>query len=131
MRVAVVSTVFFVGCGGAKIQNRLNQEHARSGLVKIRNAQKIFKASSQSGKYGTLEELAKAKLIDSSLSAGKYKGYLFKVRGDGASYEAVAVPEKYGYTGFWSFYVNEEGTIRGEVKSGQEATVNDPPIKTE
>ncbi len=123
--------VVAIGCSSNGVQKRLNQEHARSSLMKIKNAQMAFKAKNQSGAYGTLEDLSAAKLIEPALATGKYKGYLFKVRLKDASFEAVATPVSYGNTGYWSFYVNNLGVIHGAMKNGQEATTNDPPIKSD
>ena len=63
--LVIVVIAFITGCGVSRMQNRLNQEHARSFLVKIKDAQIAFKSKSQDGVYGTLEELSATKFIDS------------------------------------------------------------------
>jgi hypothetical protein len=57
-------------------------------------------------------------------------GYRFelRVKPDGQSFEAVATPVEYGKTGRLSFYVNEEGSIRGADKGGAGASAGDPDI---
>lgn len=119
------------GCSLAGVRVRLNEEAARATLVKIKEAQTAFKLNSGQGRYGTLQELLVARLIDQTIATGSYRGYVIKIRATEHSFEAVAVPHVYGQTGYWSFFVNEKGILRGEVKGGQEATANDPPIRSE
>jgi hypothetical protein len=121
-----------IGCSSTKgIHSRLNQEAIRATLIKIHEAQMTFRSKKENGKYGTLQELLTAGLIDSTIATGNYRGYFVKVRVTDNSFEAVAIPQIYGQTGSWSFFVNEEGVIRGEVKGGREATISDPPIQIE
>ena len=108
------------------IPSRLNQERAVTSLRSIRAAQLSFKSTKGVGKYGTLDELAAAKLIDPTLASGIKNGYRFEVRVKNGSFEAVAVPLKDKY---WSFYLDESGVIRGTVKDGAEANASDQPVR--
>lgn len=111
------------------LEYTLNQDKAESSMKAIRAAQATFRAQRGNGGYGTLEELAANKLIDPAIASGIKDGYKFKVEVSGTSFKATAVPLKYKETGSWSFYLDESGIIRGNVKEGAEATVNDPPLR--
>ena len=96
----------------------------------IRAAQQRYKSTKGVGKYGSLRELVEADLLKSSLSNGEESGYRFAIRTSDMGYVATAVPLKYGVggTGFFSYYVDETGTIRAADKNGEEAGKDAPPI---
>jgi hypothetical protein len=102
-------------------------------LKAIRSAQTTFRAGKGNGRYGSLEDLAAAGLIDPSLAGGMKDGYRFTIKVTGSSYHAFAVPIKYGWkdggTGSWSYYLDDTGVIRGSVNNGMEANANDPPVR--
>jgi type IV pilus assembly protein PilA len=86
------------------------------------------------GKYGTLEQLAAANLIDDQLASGTRNGYRFKItlpisasRAE-QGFETFAVPAEYPNTGRRSFFMNQTGVICGADKHGIEATSLDPPL---
>jgi hypothetical protein len=89
---------------------------------------------SVNGKYGTLDELAAANLIDVQLASGTRNGYRFKITLPVSAsrteqgYEAVAIPTQYPNTGRRSFFINQTGVICGADKHGIEATSLDPPL---
>lgn len=131
----VISTIIWllplVIAGCHNLHWRLNQEGAIDSLVKIREAEVTFKKSA--GRYGTLKELAAARLLDSSIASGTRQGYRIDVRPKEQSYVAVAMPVEYGEnaykgTGSRSFYLDSSGIIRSGDKKGAEADLNDPPV---
>jgi hypothetical protein len=108
-----------------------NQSWTVSVMRGIMGAEGAYQATTGNDNFGTLQQLGEQGLVDYILAEGHRYGYLFKVRVEKgssespASYEAVAVPRKYGRTGLKSFYINETGVLRGADKGGAEATVND------
>jgi hypothetical protein len=57
------------------------------------------------GKYGTLEELARAGLISSELATTVKCGYRVEVQSEGGAYEITAIPEVHLLTGRKTFRV--------------------------
>lgn len=84
---------------------------------------------SVAGKYGTLQELASAGLIDATLARGVKNHYIFEIKTTGASYEALATPVKDNdYIGRSFYYSSREQFIRAAKKGGVAATAYDPPL---
>ncbi len=85
------------------------------------------------GRYGSLEELASAKLIEPEF--GKRHGYACKVIFRKESFVLSAVPIKYGrgfpynHTGLESVFWSESSDFRAADKLGAEADANDPRLK--
>jgi hypothetical protein len=85
------------------------------------------------GRYGSLEELASANLIDPEF--GEKHGYSCKVIFWKDSFVLTAVPIKYGkgfpynHTGLESVFWSESSDFRAADKQGAEAGANDPPLK--
>jgi hypothetical protein len=77
--------------------------------------------------FCTFEELVNARWLNETDK--EYKGYriTLTLSEDRKHYEAVAVPIKYGETGVFSFYANEDDT-RGADRQGMLATGSDPSI---
>ncbi|MGB7921682.1 MAG: DUF2950 family protein [Pyrinomonadaceae bacterium] len=111
-----------------------NESAALSTLRLIQGAQATFQATVGNGEFGTLKQLFAAGLVDSVLAGGVKGGYLFKLkiergaRESSASFEAIAVPLKYGQSGIRSFYMNEMGVVLGADRQGGAADINDPPV---
>jgi hypothetical protein len=113
---------------------RLNDDMANKVMRDIRTAESNFRKDA--GRYGTLKELADARLISSSVADGMDDGYRFEINPTVDSYEAIAIPverdDKYEYVG-WSFYLNESGVIRGRAygKANNYSVANkdDPPVR--
>ena len=127
--------VFNIGCshylkkqlaGGDWRYNHLN---AMMALKQIRKAEAAYKG--KQGNYGSIDDLIAAKLIDSKMADKDFYGYTIRVRHKPDSYEATAIPIKYGETGFHYFYLNESGIIRVSSDKGKEAGPSDPPIGTQ
>ena len=116
-----------------QVAYRKNELNAVDIMKAIKSAQHTYKSTQGAGKYGTLKELAEAKLIKPELSNGKYSGYLYNIRVTENSFTAVAIPERYGEnfesrSGGVSLFLDETGVIRFGYKNGKEATINDPPL---
>src|SRR5207302_6812147 len=104
--------LFLTNCGVAA---GLDEDHAIRGMISIRKAQTKFKSTY--GRYGTLDELAAAKL---AVPSPVEYGYQFTVRPASQSYVAVAVPLRWKTQSF-SLYLDESGIIRGMFRDGAEA----------
>lgn len=140
MRIFIVGMtliLFFSSCSDvekgidAKVSQKSssNEVSAISALRLIRNAEINYMSTSGSGEFGTIKQLIDAQLIDSSFSDVK-NGYKYEVRlrSDNRSYEALATPSEYGFKGSRSFYMGEDGVLRGADKQGEEASSADPVI---
>jgi len=117
---------------GAKVSQKSssNEVSAIATLRIIRNAETSYISTSGSGEFGTLKQLMDAQLLDTSFEEVK-NGYKYEVRlgsPDNKSYEALATPTEYGFKGNRSFYMREDGVLRGADKKGEEANSADPLI---
>lgn len=109
-------------------RSRLNEVAAQSSIRLIREAETIFRSHNQN-RFGTLQELHSAGLIDAELASGTKLGYRYEVRVGKDSYTATAVPLEYDVTCSWSFYLDESGVIRGSPTKGRTAGIKDAPIR--
>jgi len=80
------------------------------------------------GKFGTIDELMKAGLINQAFQGGQSYTIDVFVTDEGTRYSAIAVPVQYGPTGKRSFFLDETGVIRGADHEGGSATAADPVI---
>ncbi len=104
-----------------------NESVGRSLLRTVYAAEATFQSTQDDGRFGTLEELAAAGLLEYGIpQSGAYK---IELRVSGNKFEATAVPVEYGKTGFLSFFIDESGILRGGDKAGGAATVADNPIQ--
>ena len=88
------------------------------------------------GQYGTLAQLYDANLVRTGFAlATTYKGYVCTMTvvpsttTTPARFSVIVVPQNYGRTGIRSFYIDENGILRGADKQGQPADETDPPIE--
>jgi len=137
--VALVSFVPTMMIAAIAIPNLLasrraaNEGSAQASLRTLHSAEATYQATRGEGKYGTLNELAAAGLIDSRLATGTKNGYKFTVELTTTDlnypgFEVVGVPVTYGSTGIRSFYLDETGVIRAGDNSGRPSTKMDPPV---
>ena len=96
-----------------------NEALALLALRHLAVAEYTFQATVGQGRdYGTLEELAAARLINAELASGSKRGYSYKLlvtRATAAgppSFEVIARPLEYGKTGIRSFHMDYQVTIR-------------------
>jgi len=94
----------------------------------IRKAETTYRSHNQN-RFGTLQDLHSADLIDAELASGTKRGYRYDVRVGKDSYTVTAVPVEYDVTGSWSFYLDESGVIRGSPTKGRTAGIKDAPIR--
>lgn len=95
-------------------------------LNRIADVEETFKDEKKKGRYGTLEELVAEKLLEPDFIA--HLGYKIELDASGDYFEANATPKDYGKTGRRSFFVNEEGEVRGADHKGERATAEDPLV---
>ncbi|HEX8735598.1 MAG TPA: hypothetical protein VF721_09765, partial [Pyrinomonadaceae bacterium] len=104
-----------------------SESGALSALRTLHSAQVTYAATVGNGSCGTLQQLAGAQLIKNDLADGESGGYRFAVKKISQfGCELTATP--IFNTAARSFYVGNEGVIRGKAKSGAPADKNDPPI---
>ena len=98
-------------------------------------AQLHYYVSVGAGAYGTLSQLQQAGLINSRRASGTNHGYTFELitiapsPGIPAFFSIRATPVNYGVTGTRSFYIDNNGVIRGADRQGAPADQNDPPTE--
>lgn len=104
-----------------------NEMIASGVLQGIAGAQEQYKAGPGKGSYGTMQQLAEAKLFPFE-GFDKY-GYKYEITVMGDQFEAVATPKEYGKSGKRSFFVDKSGVVRGDDHGGGPATVADKPVR--
>ena len=115
---------------GARIEARIStyESEAYEAMQRIAEAEKAY-AAKHRGRYATLDELAKAKLVAYDFAKLKERAqayrYELKLKPNAAGYEATATPVKYGRQGRLSFFVDESGKLRQADKNGEPATAKD------
>lgn len=135
--VSLVSVVPIAIIAAIAIPNLLasriaaNEAAAIATLRTVGSAQATYQAMYQ--KFGTLEELAAAELIDPRVAGGSRSGYRFTLEitngvDNSEGFELVAVPMSYKSSGRRSFYLNETMVIRGSDNMGGPSTKNDAPL---
>jgi hypothetical protein len=103
-----------------------NETAALTRLRAIADAERRYQVES-GGAYATLDQLIQKGYVNDP-SRGKLTGYRFDVKARDGSFEATAVPEKFGVTGTRSFFVDELNVVHGADKRGAEATASDPEV---
>jgi type II secretory pathway pseudopilin PulG len=106
-------------------RNAANEAAAISSLRTLQAAEITYAATTGQGSCGQIAALSDAGLIDSALASGKKHGYRFDivfVKNRGC--DAYATPLT-GNSGR-SFYLSNEGLLRGADKRGQKADSADP-----
>lgn len=103
-----------------------NESVGRSLLRTVYAAETTFQATRDDGRFGTLEELTAASLLEHGLPMSA--GYKLEIRVSGNKFEATAVPQEYGKTGFLSYFIDESGVLRGGDHGGGAATIADNPV---
>ena len=98
-----------------------NEGSAQSSLRTIHSCQALFRATSPTSSFGTLDELKVQFLTDAVLGSGSKSGYTFVSTpissGIGAQYYATAVPTTtsgFGASGTRRFAMTEDGVQRGD-----------------
>lgn len=116
-----------------------NEGSAIYSLRTISAAELTYQAQFQ--RFGTLEELAAANLIDPKLGSGRKSGYRFTVELTSESsatefgptsggFVVTGVPVEYRSSGKRSFFVDETQVLRGADNVGLPASEGDPPLET-
>jgi hypothetical protein len=105
----------------------MNEGIAIGMLQMIAGTEKTYQSGPGKGKYGTVDELIQAKLLNREFM-DKY-GYNFEVTVLADDFQAVATPREYGKTGKRSFFVDKSGTVRGDDHGGAPATAADKPAQ--
>ena len=135
--MSLSSVVPIVLIASIAIPNLLASARAANEASAIRALQEISLAQttyhSNSGKYGTMEELGAQSLINPRLRSGTRNGYMFSIaltmdESNVEGFSAVAVPESYRYSGIRSFYIDETAVIRAGDNYGGPSSKTDDPL---
>jgi type IV pilus assembly protein PilA len=109
-----------------------NEASSLASMRQIYEAQDAYYQDNQ--QFGTLDQLATARLIRPELGTGQKNGYIFKVglstneETEQPGFEIVATPVSYPNSGRRSFYLDESGVVRAADARGGEATRFDEPM---
>lgn len=103
-----------------------NENITKSVLRTLVTAEATFQATQEDGRYGSLEELTSAGLIDKHMLSYGYKVDLVV---SGNSFAVTAVPLEYGKTGLLSYFIDESGVLRAADHGGGASTIADPPVQ--
>lgn len=107
-----------------------NEASAIAAMRTICTAQMVYANTLGSGKFAaSLNVLETAKLLDPVLSSGKKDGYVYTLASvnNGLDFNAVAVPETVGKTGYRGFYTDATAVIRYSA-DGSPPNSSNPPI---
>jgi type II secretory pathway pseudopilin PulG len=113
-----------------------NEGAAIRSLNTIASAEMVYQATAGQGRYGTLQELESAGLIDSALGSGVKSGYRFTIEltesGEitPAGFAVVGVPVDYRSSGMRSFYIDETAVIRGGDNHGGPSSRDDDALQS-
>jgi len=103
----------------------VNERSATSTLWIIANAEREYKEKHNTS-YASLEELIAASALNKdALENANYK-FDFMITADG--YTVSAVPTEYGKTGKLSFFLDQNGLVRGADHGGGPANASDPQV---
>ena len=106
-----------------------NEGAAIGTLRTMSEAQSTYLATAGgNAEYGEFDDLIRHRLIGQEMTTEVHHGYRYELTVAGDSYEMTATPVEYGKSGMRSFYVSEDGVVRGANKNGEAADKNDPPI---
>ncbi|HEY3266015.1 MAG TPA: type II secretion system protein [Armatimonadota bacterium] len=104
-----------------------NEISAIASLRRISSAEEVFHVRANPPRFGALEELRDAGLLDPLVAAGAKGGYTFHAAAAPSSSEYAFVAAPDGAAGDRRYYVDQTGVIRCE--SGVDATASSPPLK--
>ena len=126
--LALVAFMIFAFMSGARqSQIFVNEEEAVKNLNAIAAAERSYRSSGGQGSYGAWEDIERAGLVNERQVAAF--GYRFTVVAIRARFEVFADPDRYGSTGYRSFYLSSEDfKPRGADKHGGDASFDDQPV---
>lgn len=103
------------------VKKRENDAAAILFVKGIREGQRNYENLHGKGKYGSLQELAKAGLVSSELADGEENGFKYEILLNKDKYSLTAIPKEYGTEkseGNFTLYLDETGIIRSASKKG-------------
>jgi hypothetical protein len=101
---------------------------AVSALQRIAQVEHAYKIEKKKERFGTLEELREAGLLEKEFPSGETE-YKFELSASGEKFEATATPKDYGKTGRRSFFIDEKLDLRAADRRGERATSDDPKVE--
>ena len=104
---------------GAKMRN---ERYAAYSLISLAESEKAYRE--KHNRYGSIQDLRKAELYwqdDITVT-----GYQVDLKISADSFRVIATPTEHNVTGRRSFYIDQNGTLRGADHGGRPATAADP-----
>jgi hypothetical protein len=118
------------------IPNLLAARRAANEASAIHNVRMLiyaegeYSASTGGGEFGTMEDLAKAGLVEGQLADGLHNGYMFTLVATDDTCAVTAVPMSYGSSGRRSFYATCDGSgVHYTDNGGGPADSSDPLVE--
>jgi hypothetical protein len=106
-----------------------NEAIAIGMLASLSSTENQYKSGPGKGSYGSLQQLADAKMFPGDTLEKYASAYKFEVMILGDQFEAVATPKEYGKGGKRSFFVDKSGVVRGDDHGGGPATIADKAVQ--
>jgi hypothetical protein len=98
-------------------------------LSSLSSTENAYKSGPGKGSYGSLQQLADAKMGPGDALEKYASAYKFEITILGDQFEAVATPKEYGKGGKRSFFVDKSGVVRGDDHGGGPATIADKVVQ--
>ena len=105
-----------------------NEASAIQSLRVIMAAESTYQATEGMGRFGAMNQLSTAGLVDRQLSSGTKNGYVFTITPTGNDFEARATPLT-RTSGNRSFYISSTGEIH-VAAAGRPAGASDPLLES-
>jgi hypothetical protein len=106
-----------------------NEAIAIGMLASLSSTENQYKSGPGKGSYGSLQQLADAKMGPGDALEKYASAYKFEITILGDQFEAVATPKEYGKGGKRSFFVDKSGVVRGDDHGGGPATIADKVVQ--
>ncbi len=129
---SAVTFLFIPIIAAIAIPNLLQARKSANEAMTIGRMRQIasaeIKYAESNNRYGTIQELVAANLLDPSENGDIRGGYKLTLRlPDEKSYEVIAMPET-SSSGGKSYYLSEDGAIHSTTAKDREPNVDDPPL---
>jgi len=131
----LIATLLILQTVYSQSPRAFGEAHVLRSLRQLHSAQATYQATAGNGNFGTLQALSQAGFIDNALASGSKYGYLYNVSAiasmpgqSAARFSISATPRAYRKSGTRSFYIDQNGELRGADTGGIPATITAPII---
>src|SRR5829696_3091938 len=121
----LIATLLILQTAYTQSPRAFSEAHVLRSLRQLHSAQATYQATAGNGNFGTLQALSQAGFIDNALASGSKYGYLYNVSAiasmpgqSAARFSISATPRAYRKSGTRSFYIDQNGELRGADTGG-------------